>query len=158
MMMGVLLATPRALHELKSERLEAQRMQRSGYPFITEYRTTVHEQMGRFTLARSIVITLGKAQSYGLDAPSYAQARLQLWQEVRRDAALSERNGRFARSRFVTITLSAAAGSGRCRANRAAALCAAGTLEQPQCLARAGFAAGHRARLVASPLDRIAIY
>ncbi len=64
-----LFVPPRAFRELKSDRVEAQRLQRSGYRFITEYRS------------RSVVITLGKAQGFGLNAASFAQARLQSLQK-----------------------------------------------------------------------------
>jgi hypothetical protein len=48
--------------------------------------------MANVTLARSIVITLGKAQNYGLDAASYAQARLELLQKMPGARVISTRS------------------------------------------------------------------
>jgi hypothetical protein len=73
-----LFQPPKALHHLSRDPLTAARMQRSRMEFLTEYRASVHRQIHNLTFSRSIVITIARAPSFGMDAQSYATARLDL--------------------------------------------------------------------------------
>jgi hypothetical protein len=72
-----LFVAPAAMHHLKRDPVQAERLARSRMLLLDEYRANVREQVGDLTESRSVVITISIGDSLGMDAASYASTQLE---------------------------------------------------------------------------------